>query len=160
MWWSTGHLLSCRPLSSPKGNPVRGLASTAQRILGKCVLCGLSTYLPLEVRSSKSKNYEAPLTKVNTHKALEAVQLKGPRSPLKPEGQSSPSVDTGRRKFNSRICRVLTLSLGLPGAPSERLPFSTPPSALSTVEKNDNRATWVVWGSQGPTLALRAVPAV
>lgn len=66
---------------SPKGNPVRGLEPTAQRILEENVFHGLSTHFLLEARGSNSKNYETTLTKMNHHKTPEHVLCNGTRTP-------------------------------------------------------------------------------
>lgn len=68
-------------------------------------------------------------------------------------------------EFNSRICRVLAPSPGLPSVPSEHLHSSAPLPALSTVERKD-KASWGCLagdrgrrggGSQVPMLALKSI---
>lgn len=79
---STPPLLKLRPYDPrAKGNPVRGLEPTAQRILEEYVFHGLSTHFLLEARGSNSKNYETTLTKMNHHKTPEHVLCNGTRTP-------------------------------------------------------------------------------
>lgn len=135
--WPPSVLVSRPTLAQLQGKPDEGPRANCPQNTRRVCFPRFSTHL-FEAR--KSKNFVSYINKQDTHKALEFVLAKGPRNPSKAL-KFGQSLGPGVRRFNTRFCRVLFLSLGLPRSPSGHLPSLTLLSALSTGEKN-NKVMW------------------